>query len=58
MEGIFQRSIVAAIFALDIREKIARAKYVQEDEIQGYLEATSRELEEDMRKLMNGEVED
>ena len=49
---------IAAIFALDIREKIARAKYVQEDEIQGYLEATSRELEEDMRKLMNGEVED
>ena len=49
---------IAAIFALDIREKIARAKYVQEDEIQGYLEATSRELEEDMKKLMSGEVED
>jgi V/A-type H+-transporting ATPase subunit A len=48
---------INAIFALDTREKIARAKYVGEDQVQAYLEDTSKELEENMKKLMTGEVE-
>ena len=49
---------IGAIFALDTREKIARAKYVPEEKVQAYLADTSRELEENMKKLTTGEVED
>ncbi len=47
---------VNAIFALDVREKIARAKYVEEDEFEAYAAATARELEDEMKALTNKEV--
>ncbi|WP_071433401.1 V-type ATP synthase subunit A [Angelakisella massiliensis] len=44
------------IFAMDTREKIARAKYVEEDEFEAYAAATAQELEDEMKALTNKEV--
>ena len=44
------------IFAMDSREKIARAKYVEEDEFEAYAAATAQELEDEMKALTNKEV--
>ncbi|MEG0541023.1 MAG: V-type ATP synthase subunit A [Angelakisella sp.] len=47
---------VNAIFALDTREKIARAKSVPEDKFEAYLNEVTEELTTKMRALINGEV--
>ncbi len=47
---------VSAIFGLDVREKIARAKYAQEEEAQAYLASATQELESSMKELIAGEV--
>ena len=41
---------------MDTREKIARAKYVEEDEFEAYAAATAQELEDEMKALTNKEV--
>ena len=47
---------VEKIFALPVRDKIARMKYVEEKDVQSYLAATTAELEGNMKDLMTGEV--
>ncbi len=44
------------VFALGAREKIARAKYVEEAQVAEYLARTAQELEEEIRGLTGGEV--
>ena len=47
---------VEKIFALPVREKIARMKYVEEEDVKSYLEAATNELESSMKELVSGEV--
>ena len=47
---------VEKIFALPVREKIARMKYVEEKDVKSYLESTTKELEDGIKDLMTGEV--
>ena len=47
---------VERIFALPVRDKIARMKYVEEKDVQTYLATTTTELENSMKELMSGEV--
>ena len=47
---------VEKIFALPVREKIARMKYVEEEDVKSYLEAATNELESSMKELVTGEV--
>lgn len=49
---------VNALFTLPVREKIARAKYVSEDDIEAYVATTIEELEQQLKALLNQEVED
>ncbi len=43
---------INGIFALDTREKIARAKYIEEDDFAKYLVDVKAELEDKMKKLV------
>lgn len=45
------------ILDMDVREKIARAKYVAEDEIEAYMDDTAAELTKTLDRLMKEEVE-
>ncbi len=47
---------VEKIFALPVREKIARMKYVEEENVKSYLDAATDELESSMKELVTGEV--
>ena len=47
---------ISAIFGLDVREKIARAKYASEEGIETYLADAARELESGMKERITGEV--
>lgn len=47
---------VEPLLELAVREKIARAKYVEESLVHDYLAQVSAELEEAMRQLISGEV--
>ena len=48
--------VVEKIFALPVREKIARMKYVEEENVKSYLDAATDELESSMKELVTGEV--
>ena len=41
---------------MEVREKIARAKYIAEDEIAGYMTAASEELTKTLDSLIKEEV--
>ncbi|MCB6993392.1 V-type ATP synthase subunit A [bacterium 210820-DFI.6.37] len=47
---------VTRILNMDVREKIARAKYVSEAEIEGYIDAAAAELTQTLDALMKEEV--
>ncbi|NLD19824.1 MAG: V-type ATP synthase subunit A [Clostridiales bacterium] len=47
---------VSRILAMDVREKIARAKYVSEEEIVSYIDDTNAQLTETLNRLMKEEV--
>lgn len=47
---------VARILGMNVREKIARAKYVSEDEIEAYIDDASAELTKTLDGLMKEEV--
>ena len=47
---------VSRILGMDIREKIARAKYVSEDEIEQYIDDTAAQLTQTLDRLMKEEV--
>lgn len=47
---------VNSILKMDVREKIARAKYVREDEISSYIDEAAEELTKTLDKLIREEV--
>ena len=47
---------VEKIFALPVREKIARMKYVEEKDVKTYMASATAELESSIKDLMIGEV--
>lgn len=47
---------VNSILKMDVREKIARAKYVREDEIASYIDEAAEELTKTLDKLIKEEV--
>ena len=47
---------VEKIFALPVREKIARMKYVEEENVKSYLETATAELDDSMKDLISKEV--
>ena len=47
---------VAKILGMEVREKIARAKYVSEEEIEAYMNDTAAQLTESLDQLMKEEV--
>ena len=47
---------VSDILKLDVRERIARAKYVREDEIGAYIDETTAQLTKDLDELIREEV--
>ena len=47
---------MAKILGMEVREKIARAKYVSEEEIESYIDHTNEELIKTLEQLTKEEV--
>ncbi|MEG1687786.1 MAG: V-type ATP synthase subunit A, partial [Angelakisella sp.] len=55
-EALAAGASINAIFGLAVREKLARAKSIPENQFMDYLSEVSAELEAEMKKLVSGEV--
>ncbi len=47
---------VEKLFALPVRERIARVKYIPEDEVEAYIAKTYKEIEDEVKAESTGEV--